>query len=691
MGRSVLSIAGTVGGAIVGSIVPGVGTALGAALGGAITGAIVGAPKPPDQHFEGPRMSDLKVQSSAYGTAIPLIYGRKNRVSGNIIWSSGLIEEVTTRTQKSGGKGGGKKQKTTQTEYSYSAHVAISLGAGECTNIRRIWLNNKLFLEDQSHENDGQNWTINPEGLGVDSISFYTGSMSQPADPTIQSWEGTPDVPRYKGTCYLVFKGLQLADYGNSLPNIEVELDGLSARNAWDILDDICARSGLDKAEYSLHPLLATMPVQGYVIGSSSSAAAAINPLSQAWFFDMAERHGAVRFQPRGKSPRAALSLGDMAARQAGEAPKPSLTVTREQDVFLPREASVTYKDPDLDYQPNTQRAVRSYGDAFQKLQTEIAMSMDAGFARKLADRLLWESWAARSSAEFSTSARFDFLYPTDTVSLPVAGRMSQFVITNSDRGNDGRINFKALSNDPYVYDGSIIGADGVLPPNQTRPVGDTDVYAFNAPILTPSDSATEFNYAMIATANGWRGGTVYRSLDDLITYSSVSEHGVANITGTVETALGVADWAVMDNINAVIVALDNPQHSLESVDLQKLLNGANACWIGASDGSHGEILQFQDALPVSNGVFELRGLLRGRRATEHEISKHSANEIFVLIETDFLYSLDYGLSDVGVDRWYKGVSVYQFAEDVQDSQEFVNSGEKSMTRSPVLHICGGR
>lgn len=71
-----------------------VGTLVGGPIGGAL-GALIGsgidarllAPK----GRQGPRLSDLKVQSSSYGSAIPKLFGTM-RVAGTIVWASDLIE-----------------------------------------------------------------------------------------------------------------------------------------------------------------------------------------------------------------------------------------------------------------------------------------------------------------------------------------------------------------------------------------------------------------------------------------------------------------------------------------------------------------------------------------------------------------------------------------------------------------------
>ena len=72
-----------------------VGTAIGGPIGGAI-GAMLGqqvdravflSPK----GRQGPRLSDLRVQTSSYGAAIPRLFGTV-RVAGCVIWSTDLIE-----------------------------------------------------------------------------------------------------------------------------------------------------------------------------------------------------------------------------------------------------------------------------------------------------------------------------------------------------------------------------------------------------------------------------------------------------------------------------------------------------------------------------------------------------------------------------------------------------------------------
>lgn len=121
---------------IVGTVVGGYfGGTWGAYFGGLVGGAVGNLLDP--QLAEGPRLGDLTIRSSTYGRTIPLIYGRENRVGGNIIWSNGIVETAhTTGHTWSGDK---------QTTYSYTASFAVALGQGEMRNLQALYANGKLI------------------------------------------------------------------------------------------------------------------------------------------------------------------------------------------------------------------------------------------------------------------------------------------------------------------------------------------------------------------------------------------------------------------------------------------------------------------------------------------------------------------------------------------------------------------
>ena len=164
----------------------------------------------------GPRLSDLTVMSSADGAGLPIIYGTV-RVAGNVIWSTGL-EEVVSKSDSGGGSGGGGGSSTS---YSYKTDVAVAICEGTMTGIRKIWADSKLVYDISGTAKTGSLLASIEQAAAV---RVYPGTETQEVDPLIESIEGVDSTPAYKGISYIVIEDLQLADFGNRLPNLSFEV-----------------------------------------------------------------------------------------------------------------------------------------------------------------------------------------------------------------------------------------------------------------------------------------------------------------------------------------------------------------------------------------------------------------------------------------------------------------------------------
>lgn len=197
-----------IGGQILGVTAAAIGQAVGATIGQTIDGALLNALSDGTRRV-GPRVENLDVMTSREGAALPEISGRA-AVSGEVIWASKMKETSRVETQQVGS--GKKKQKVHTTYYDYSASFAVSLGAGPMAHLGRIWANGDLAdLSDLIA--DGR-------------VRFYTGAEDQMPDPLIEVVEG--GAPAYRGTAYIVFEDLPLADYNNQVPQIKCEVWGQS-------------------------------------------------------------------------------------------------------------------------------------------------------------------------------------------------------------------------------------------------------------------------------------------------------------------------------------------------------------------------------------------------------------------------------------------------------------------------------
>jgi hypothetical protein len=153
-------------------ILTAVGSAVGGPIGAAV-GAIVGqqvdsrlfAPKA--RH--GPRLGELAVQTSTYGTAIPKVFGTM-RVAGTVIWATDLKEQRST--------GGGGKGQPKTVSYSYSASFAVALSGRPVAGIGRIWADGKLLRGAAGDFKSATGFRLHP------------GDADQPVDSFIVAAEG---------------------------------------------------------------------------------------------------------------------------------------------------------------------------------------------------------------------------------------------------------------------------------------------------------------------------------------------------------------------------------------------------------------------------------------------------------------------------------------------------------------------
>ena len=201
----------SVGAAAGNLLAPGIGGAFFGVLGQS-AGGVIDNQLGLGGHVTGPRLDSLNVQDSRYGAGIPIVYGNA-RIAGNVIWSTDLMQTEHNSTV-SGGKGGAfGGSSTSETAYTYSVHCAVGIALGPVGGINTIWADSTIIYQAGV-------WS---SGL-IDGATIYTGATAQAPDAFMQSLLGSGNVPAYRGLAYIVFENLQLANFGNRLPNLTFEV-----------------------------------------------------------------------------------------------------------------------------------------------------------------------------------------------------------------------------------------------------------------------------------------------------------------------------------------------------------------------------------------------------------------------------------------------------------------------------------
>jgi Putative phage tail protein len=585
-----------------------VGSAIGGPIGGAI-GAVIGqqidgrlfAPRP----RQGPRLGELAVQTSSYGSQIPKLFGTM-RVAGTVIWATDLKEE---RSKSGGGKG---QPKTVN--YSYSANFAVALSGRPILAVRRIWADGKLL---RGAAGDFKTAT---------GYRLHLGGEDQSVDPLIAAVEGAGGAPAYRGMAYAVFEDFQLADYGNRIPSLTFEVEA----------DSGALSLGAVAAELGGLPATGTSTtVTGYAAGGDSirAAIAALAELEPLSLID----DGEALTLGGGAGVPASLAESELGSAAAGAGGR-SEWLRRSGD-SVPAETTLAYYDPALDYQTGLQRASRP-GSALVSDRRAVAASLDAATAKALAADRLERLWAARRSAKLHLG--------WSRLGLG-AGRHVRV------GGRPGRWRISRWTLDRMVLTLELTGVLGAAPtaPGEAspgRPVdqpdrlhGPTSLVLLDLPLFHGEPPGRPRLLAAAAGAEpGWRRAELIASFDGGSSWAAAGATAPPAVLGAALEVPAAAGSELIDEHGRIEVELLNEAMWLEGRSDSALADGANFALLGQ------ELIQFGLAEPLGDRRFRLSRLLRGRRGTEWAAGLHAPGEPFVLIEAESLAVVEAPLGSLG-------------------------------------------
>lgn len=158
---------------------------------------------------KGSRLRDLEASDSAYGESIQRGWGTYP-APAHLVWANDITETEHEKTMGKGMSGG-----SSSIWYTYSCSFAVSFGQGPIEAYSRIWADTKLIYDARPNAKVKKR---------QDVMTLYYGTEDQLPDPLIESILGDGEVPAYRGQAYIVFDELELADFGNRIPNITAEL-----------------------------------------------------------------------------------------------------------------------------------------------------------------------------------------------------------------------------------------------------------------------------------------------------------------------------------------------------------------------------------------------------------------------------------------------------------------------------------
>lgn len=204
-----------------------------------------------------PVSSGIKFQTSIYGSALPIVYGR-TRVSGNLIWYGDFTPIAHTQTtSSSSGKGGGSSSTSTTISWTYNASFALAICEGVVASLGTIWSGKTKIsssdvivadavITDSSGSKSGYPTQNSPKaGAAVgggtkgmvstsSTMALYRGLYPQVTWPYLDSKHPDQSL-NYQGVAYLAAANYDLGT-SDSLPAFSFEIVAPYANAAFGYL-----------------------------------------------------------------------------------------------------------------------------------------------------------------------------------------------------------------------------------------------------------------------------------------------------------------------------------------------------------------------------------------------------------------------------------------------------------------------
>ena len=543
-----------------------------------------------------------------------------------------------------------------------------------------------------------------------DELYIYLGTDEQLPSSLMESYMEVGNVPSYRNMCYFVMQNLQLEDFGNAIPNFNIEVQMTNGDVAlFQVLHDICSEAGLESSEYnSLGYMDQTVTLQGFAITQNATARDAIQDLQKVFPFDAAESGFKLVFNWINQRPFAVVRRQDFGAHVDSEEIPASEQVTRMHDYDLPKRYNLKYQEPVRNYSTNTVFAMRTQTDATSVEDQEAAVALTRSDAKKWVEEMLAFRFASRRTYKVALPRKYVVIEPGDCVLFPDKDYADFYYSARciqTDIGANGVI--EATFTDHFFHVDMIANAgQDLVVSNDTNnaqtdtPTGSpTYAYLLDCPLITDTETDNVGFYAgLIGTKSGWTGGVLMLDLgaggsaaafgsNTVVTSSGSNWYTAATASylvphGYAMNALGSAHPEIWDDVNSIQIYLLDRDLALSSATKSDILTqGLNTCVVGD------EILAFADAKDLSNGNWKLSGLLRGLRGTEAAIGSHTRGERFLRLNKSAVQRVKHDQQYLGQTGTYRAVSIGDTTEN-SESFTFTNTGNSLRPRAPMFRRC---
>lgn len=458
----------------------------------------------------------------------------------------------------------------------------------------------------------GASWTL--RSTGSSTTYEWVGYL----DPTGYSGTELPDAPGY----YVGESGEVVGPAGERVTDCITYLG--------EIEQAIARRVGVQPSQFDVSHI-ATIPVEGYLVGQLHTAADCLKPLQLAYFHDLPEYDLQLHAVVRGGTAALTLTDDDFVDDADGD------TNTRRQAIEVPRKLILFFSDPSqrhVKVPVESEREARSVpSQGTQTLQLPLVMDRDEAQQRvNIMHAVTWEQ--AQDKME-RTLPFYRFAELTCADCVMHDGK--RWLIAKTEI-MDGRMRIEALRDRVSNYTNAASAPPVITPqPPKSNLVGPTKFTALNLPRLRSSESTPGMYIAAAGVLEGWGGADIYLSVDGGASFEIVDEITASATMGKLTATAGTTGT----------MAVRLYAGALESATRAQLDARANAAAVGE------ELIQYADADETTADNYTLSGITRGLRGTD--AVAHPSGTKFVAAGS--LIHLPIDLAHSGRDLIFRAVS----------------------------------
>ncbi|MDB5358842.1 MAG: hypothetical protein JWO51_139 [Rhodospirillales bacterium] len=618
-----------------------------------------------------PQFTDLQVQTSANGLAIPIVYGQ-TLVAPNLIWYGDFT--AIKHASQQGGKGG----TPSSSSYTYTAAVMLSLCEGPISGTPTVWANKSAAT---------------PYSLG---FSLFSGTAPQAVWGYLTSKH--PDQAlSYPSTAMLVSSNYDLGSSAG-LPNHKVEVQGVfyNTGNPAVLPDADPSKMILDyltNAQYGVGFPSANIDLVSLQTGPASYQAYCMANslwLSVCLASQEAARTTLARWLQITNSAAfmsgdllKVVPYGDTVQSGNGYTYTPNVTpiYDLDDDDYVGDGTSdpvqVTRKDPadcknwvKLEILDRTNAYATDPVEVKDQAQIDLYGALpadqftaheicDPNVAKIAAQLILQRSVYIRNTYKFTLGWEYVLLEPMDLVTLTdsVLGLNKAPVrIISIEEDSSGHLTIEAEEFPAGV-------ATATLYPHAVRTAYQVDFEIapgpVNAPVIfEPTINLTKGNQQIWVAASGganWGGCSVHLSIDGT-TYSRVGEIKVPARLGTTTSAIAIqADPDTVTSLGITIAqstGLALASGTQADADADRTL-----IYVG------GELMAYETATLTGTSTYTLSYLRRGLYDTA--IAAHASGVPFARLDgTQFQYDLPPAYIGVPLFLKFTSFNIYEGAEE---------------------------